>query len=80
MEVLLIAIATLLIANVTVILFLSMVFWSTQDIRKLQPLSDQTMETVGKKSLNFYECTYSFLKHANIYFSRFSKTAFGTYK
>ena len=56
MDVLLISIATLLIANITVILFLFMVFWSTQDIRKLQPLSNQKMETVGKNLQIFYDC------------------------
>ena len=49
LDVVLISIATLLLANITVILLLIAVFWSNNETKKLQKLSNHRMETVGKR-------------------------------
>ena len=77
LDIVLISIATLILANITVILLLIAVFWSNQETKKLQKLSRHKMETVGKR-LHIH--LYDFKKNQIFSFSRISKTTFGTYK
>ena len=54
-----------MLANVTVMLYLTMVFWSNQEARKLQQVSNHKLEAMGKKLQIFL---YDFQKNSK-YFS-----------
>ena len=68
LDMVLISIATLLLAYITEILLLIAVFWSNQETKKLQKLSRHRMETIGKK-LHIH--LHIFKKKPNIFFQGF---------
>ena len=65
LDYLLISIATLLLANITVMLYLTMVFWSNQEAIELQQESNHKLEAIGKE---FQSCLYNLQKIFKYFF------------